>query len=76
MTAVEPGSPASDVGLQQGDIVTAVDGEAVASMPELAGRILAHRPGDEIELTIVRQGGERDLTVTLGTQPGSLSRGG
>jgi S1-C subfamily serine protease len=63
---VVPGTPAETVGLQRGDIITAIDGEEVASMQELAGRIRTLSPGDEVTLTVVRGGEEREVDATLG----------
>lgn len=64
---VEPDSAAHDAGLQDGDIVTAVDGEQVSSMVDLAAAIRGHQPGDQVRLTIVRDGEELSVAVTLGT---------
>ena len=38
-----------------GDIVTAVDGKAVATMQDLSAAIKAQKPGDEVELTVLRE---------------------
>jgi S1-C subfamily serine protease len=65
------GSGADDAGLVRGDIVTAVDGEAVASMAELAAQIRRRSPGDEVTLTVVSRGGEREVRATLGTAEGA-----
>lgn len=64
---VEPGSAAHDAGLQDGDIVTAVAGEQVSSMVDLAAAIRGYQPGDQVRLTIVRDGQELAIPVTLGT---------
>ncbi|MBW1602952.1 trypsin-like peptidase domain-containing protein [Streptomyces sp. JJ66] len=64
---VVPGGPADDAGLRDGDVVTAVDGEAVRNGEELIVRIRSHRPGDVLDLTIERDGSERTLAVTLGS---------
>ena len=66
---VADGSAADDAGLQRGDIVTAIDGEEVASMADLAGQISAHVPGDQVELEIVRDGEPQSVDVTLGSAP-------
>jgi S1-C subfamily serine protease len=64
---VRPDGPADLAGLQQGDIVTAIDDEPVTSVAELVGRIQQRRPGDEVTLTVARSGAEeRTVTVTLG----------
>jgi S1-C subfamily serine protease len=69
LVEIVSGSPAEEAGLQRGDIVTAVDGAPVTSMPELAGRLQQHRPGDEVTLRIVRAGEERDVSARLTERP-------
>jgi S1-C subfamily serine protease len=67
--AIFPGSPAADAGLTEGDIVVAVDGEAVDADHDLATRVLPHSPGDTVRLTVVRGNETLDVVVTLGTLP-------
>jgi len=67
--AVFPGSPAADAGLVEGDIVVAVDGDAVDEDHDLSTRILPHLPGDSVSLSVVRDGQTLDITLTLGTLP-------
>jgi serine protease Do len=52
-----------------GDIITAWNGETITSMPELQGRVRSSQPGDEITLTIIREGRERQIEVTLEARP-------
>jgi putative serine protease PepD len=66
---VRTGTPADEAGLEAGDIVTAVDGEEVTSADELRQAIDSHQPGDEVELTVERDGETETVTVTLGTRP-------
>ncbi len=66
---VEPGSPADRAGLQPGDIVVAVDGDPVRSMPDLAGRVQLRAPGDEVELEVVREGRTRTVSAELQPRP-------
>ena len=72
---VGQGTPAQKAGLAQGDIIVGVDGQDVASMPELAALIQRHAPGDQVTLHIVHNGKKTDLKVTLGTQPSSSNNG-
>jgi putative serine protease PepD len=68
--AVSSGGPAEQAGLQAGDTVLAVDGTALSQgAASLSAAVNAHQPGDHVELTIRRDGGERTVSVTLGTQP-------
>jgi S1-C subfamily serine protease len=52
-----------------GDIITEVDGEKLKSMDELVEIIQGHKPGDELQLTLLRDGHEKTADVTLGNQP-------
>jgi S1-C subfamily serine protease len=65
-----PGGPAAQAGVQSGDIVVAVDGKPVRTVPDFQSALFAHRPGDRIQLTVARQGQSTPttLTVTLGQQ--------
>jgi S1-C subfamily serine protease len=54
-----------------GDIITAVDGKEIAEMDELVETISGAEPGDELELTIIHDGEEKTVDVTLGRQPKS-----
>jgi S1-C subfamily serine protease len=54
-----------------GDIITEVDGEKLKSMDELVEIIQGHKPGDELQLTLLRDGQEKTADITLGNQPSS-----
>ena len=81
---VIPGSPADDAGLKDGnrqvifggtsyvlggDIVTAADGEPVASPDDLRRLIAERDPGDAMTLDIQRGESKRTVSVTLGRRP-------
>ncbi len=59
-------SPAEAAGVVRGDIILAVDDDAVNTMAELMHVISSHDAGDEIVLTVMHGDEERSLTVTLG----------
>jgi len=69
LASVQPDGPAAAAGLETSDIVTAVDGEAVGSMQEFAGRLARRSPADEVTLTVVRGDAEQDVGVRLGERP-------
>ncbi|MFF8277735.1 S1C family serine protease [Streptomyces lateritius] len=68
--SVTPGGPAAKAGIRPGDVITKVDGQRVHSGEELIVKIRAHRPGDRLELTLVRGGKEQTKTLTLGSSQG------
>ena len=67
VSAVNEGTPAAEAGLQVGDIVTAVDGEEVTSADNLIILLREHAIGDTVTLTVMRDGKETDVDVTLGS---------
>ncbi|WP_143340538.1 S1C family serine protease [Demequina sp. NBRC 110057] len=63
-------TPAAKAGLEAGDIITAVDGTAVASASALSEAISAYEPGDSVTLTWTDStGAEQQATVTLTEGP-------
>ena len=69
LPSIEPNSPAAKAGLQPGDVVTAVNGEAVADARALRLRISRTAPGTVVRLTVNRADGQKEIPVTLGTLP-------
>jgi len=62
---VVPGHAAEKAGVRHGDIIVSVDGEHLEDTRELIDTISAMPPGTEVDLGIIRNGKEQDLTVTL-----------
>ena len=69
VAAAQKDSPAAAAGVKSGDVITAVDGEAVADPHDLARRIAALGPKKTAKLSIVRDGSPMTIDVTLGTMP-------
>ncbi len=63
--AVMPGSAADKAGIQEGDIVITVDGKKLTSEYPLAVAIRRHRVGDTVVATILRDGEEMEVLITL-----------
>ncbi len=74
MEVVE-GSAAADAGLQAGDIVTAVNSEAVNEEWTLRDRIAAYEPGDVVTLEVTRGDESLQIEVTLGEPEATMSQG-
>jgi membrane-associated protease RseP (regulator of RpoE activity) len=70
-------SPAAVAGIVRGDLITAVDGEAVDDPDALAAAIGQHRPGDRVTLTIysLQDQEKREITVTLVENPDQAGKG-
>ena len=67
-TAVEAGSPAATAGLQENDVITAVDGTKVDTNHPLVELLGSHAPGSTVTLTIRRGTTDTTVTVTLTTR--------
>src|SRR6266702_4749219 len=64
-------SPARKDGIQPGDVIVAVDGQPVDNTPQLQQRVAFKKPGETVEVTVLRQGGEKKtVTVRLARAPG------
>jgi S1-C subfamily serine protease len=83
---VVKGGPADKAGLQGGsteatiegarlqlggDIITEVNGEPVSSMEDVINAVEAGKPGEQMELTVLRHGETKKIDVTLGNRPAS-----
>ncbi len=66
---VQNDTPAADAGIEAGDLVVAADGAAIDGATGLIAAIRDLGPGDSTTLTVVRDGGRIDFTVTLVERP-------
>jgi serine protease Do len=67
----QSGSPAAKAGIMSGDVITAVNGNAVKDPRDLARQISAMVPGATAKLTVWRKGEEKSISLTLGELPKS-----
>lgn len=65
---INSGSAADKAGLKQGDIITKIDGKPVKGSLSLVGFVRQYAVGDTVELTVVRDGKEQKIPVTLQAQ--------
>ena len=61
---------AAAAGIKQGDVILKVDGHEVNSVSTLQENIGSHKPGDEVAITIDREGKTKDVTVILRNKDG------
>ncbi|MEO8456361.1 MAG: PDZ domain-containing protein [Chloroflexota bacterium] len=75
ITQVADGSPAKGAGIAVGDLITKIDGASVTTIDALSSEVQKHSPGDEVTLSVVKNGvvnpsdDVTDVKVTLGTRP-------
>jgi len=69
IASVTPGSPAEKAGLQQYDIITKIDGNALKTDSAFEQILFSHKPGDVLTLTIIRNGTTKSIQVTLSNRP-------
>ena len=60
------GSPGGEGRPKAGDVITAIDGDAVTNADDLTAQVSAHQPDDKVTLTVTRNGSSRSINVTLG----------
>ncbi len=66
---VTSGGPAEEAGLQRGDVITQLNGKPVEDLTAFRNKVAMIKPGTKIELTILREGKEQELSVKVGTLP-------
>jgi serine protease Do len=67
--AVLPGSPAAKAGLKEGDIIVKYNGQEVTEKAPLSGYITKSKVGETVTLTILRDGKQQEVKVTLEEAP-------
>ncbi len=65
ISEVMPGSAADKAGLKAGDVITAINGQAISSFAEMRAKIATSGAGTEIDLTYLRDGKSKNAKVTL-----------
>jgi len=70
--SVEDNSPAGKAGVERGDVIREVNGEAVNDPDALRFKVADLAPGSSVSLKVLRKGVEKNMTVKVGSQPGDL----
>jgi putative serine protease PepD len=65
------GGPADKAGLKQGDVITKVDGQAIDQNNSLTSVISQDKIGQQVNLTVIRNGKTINVNVTLEAEPDS-----
>ena len=65
VTSVVDGSPADNSGISEGDLIVAVNGKAIFSMADLAAEIKLYRPGEEVDISLLRDGLQLTVKAVL-----------
>jgi len=66
ITGVRAGSPADSAGLEAGDIVVELGGKEVSDLQTYSDALYSHKPGDEVDIVVVRGGARMKLRAKLG----------
>jgi serine protease Do len=66
---VSADGPSAKAGLKRGDVITGLNGQAVEDSNDLRLRISQTAPGTSVRLNIVRDGQQKEISVTLGELP-------
>jgi serine protease Do len=69
VASLTAGGPAAKGGLQTGDLVTRIDGREVQSQSDLTRQVALVAPGQEMHLTVLRDGRTQEVTVRSGERP-------
>ena len=67
---VSEGSPAEKGGLKGGDVIIRLGDKKVGTIYDFMETLGAHKPGDEVDVVVQRDGKEVKLRVKLGSRPG------
>lgn len=62
---LKPGSPAERAGLKAGDLIVNVDNQSLDGSMGLSDLVLEKKPGEELNLTFLREGVEHKVVITL-----------
>jgi serine protease Do len=69
VAGVQPDAAAARAGLEPGDVITAVNGQAVQNPRDLATNVASVQPGEEVKLQVVHEGDTRTVSLKVGQMP-------
>jgi serine protease Do len=65
---LDPNSPAAEAGVQPYDVIVAIEGEPIDTRDDYVARIYDFRPGDRVQVRLIRDGTLVELTLRIGRQ--------
>jgi S1-C subfamily serine protease len=71
VVSVTDGSPAADAGIEEGDVLVSIGGDEIDEAGDVPAAIRSHRPGDEVEVVVERDGERVTVNATLAERPDS-----
>jgi 2-alkenal reductase len=69
ITEIDPSGPAAQAGIEQGDILTRLDGQTIDADSPFINLLFNHQPGETVSLGVVRGQDSLQVSVTLGERP-------
>lgn len=69
VVSITDDSPAGEAGIEEGDVIVALDGQQVLIVEDLLARLREREPGDEVAIAVLRDGKRREIDVTLADRP-------
>ena len=70
--SVAPNSPAAKAGIKQGDIIEKIGDRDAKDIDSLMAILTKHGPGDQVTFHLMRDGQQKNISVTLGERPAAL----
>jgi len=73
LQSLEDGGAGAKAGLKNGDVITKVDDQVIDGSESLVATIRSHRPGEQVEITYLRDGKSQTTTASLGSDENNTS---
>jgi serine protease Do len=73
IASVESGTPADEAGLEPGDVILRFAGAKIADVAQFRMAVASVRPGEDVDVTILRDGKRRELTARLAERPDAFA---
>ncbi len=72
VSSVNENSAAEEAGIKQGDVIVGINDRKVNNVSELQEMVARNRPGDEVKVTLLRSGDERNVLAVLKNTSGNM----